>query len=178
MGLAGVVTIANPIFNQDKNGNLIAPGALIPRHFKAWEAEWYAQDAWRVTPNLVVTAGLRYSLLQPPYETDGNQAAPTISIGNLFAQRAKAQLVGTVVLSGTECRDGLRRPRSITFGLSGQANGKQPYWSWDYKNLAPRLAIAYSPHPTVAGCTASSAAPGRVRSAWDTAFTSITSAKA
>ena len=34
----------------------------------------------------------------------------------------------------------------LTFDLSGQANGKKPYWGWDYRNLAPRLAIAYSPH--------------------------------
>jgi len=142
MGVAGIVSNANPTFNQDKNGNLIAPGALIPRHFKAWEAEWYAQDAWRVTPNLVVTAGLRYSLLQPPYEANGNQAAPTISIGNLFAQRAKAQLVGQTFSPGQP-----GGPPPVQFDLSGQANGKQPYWSWDYKNLAPRLAIAYSPHP-------------------------------
>lgn len=30
--------------------------------------------------------------------------------------------------------------------LGGQANGKAPFWAWDYKDLAPRLAFAYSPH--------------------------------
>jgi hypothetical protein len=84
-------------------------------------------------PNLVITGGLRYSLLQPPYETSGNQAAPTTSIGDLFAQRGQAMLKGQGYT-----------PR-ITFDLSGQANGKKPYWNWDYKDLAPRLAIAYSP---------------------------------
>ncbi len=34
----------------------------------------------------------------------------------------------------------------LTFDLSGQANGKKPYWAWDYRNLAPRFAVAYSPH--------------------------------
>ena len=76
MGLAGIVTVANVAFNQNKNGQQFAPGELIPRHFKAWEAEWYVQDAWHVKPNLVITGGLRYSLLQPPYEVNGNQAAP------------------------------------------------------------------------------------------------------
>jgi len=146
-GLAGLVTVDNQLFNQDKNANQFAPGSLIPRHFKAWEAEWYAQDAWRVTPNLVVTAGLRYSLLQPPYETSGNQAAPSISVGDLFAQRAKAQIAGQAYSPGqnaTAALNGGLPP--ITFGLSGQANGKQPYWNWDYRNLAPRLALAYSPN--------------------------------
>jgi hypothetical protein len=147
MGLAGIVSVANPTFNQDKNGNLLAPGALVPRHFKAWEAEWYAQDAWRVTPNLVVTAGLRYSLLQPPYETAGNQAAPTISIHNLFAQRAKLQLLGQSYSPGQNASAGLPGGLPpLQFDISGQANGGKPYWSWDYKNLAPRLAVAYAPH--------------------------------
>ncbi len=147
MGLAGIVSFVNPEFNQDKNGKLFAPGALIPRHFKAWEAEWYAQDAWRVTPNLVITGGLRYSLLQPPYETTGNQAAPTISIGGLFAQRAAAQLQGQTYSPGQNAANGVPGgPPPVVFGLSGQANGKQPYWNWDYKNFAPRLAVAYSPH--------------------------------
>jgi hypothetical protein len=146
MGLAGIVTVSNAIFNQDKTGTQIAPGALISRHFKAWEAEWYAQDAWRVTPNLVLTAGLRYSLLQPPYETDGNQAAPTIDIDNLFAQRAKAQLAGQAYSPGQNAANGLAGGLDpISFGLSGQANGKKPYWDWDYRNLAPRFALAYSP---------------------------------
>src|SRR5271165_1949165 len=146
MGLAGIVTVNNAVFNQDKNGNQAAPGALIGRHFKAWEAEWYAQDAWRVRPNVVITAGLRYSLLQPPYEANGEQAAPSISIGNLFAQRGHAMLAGQAYSPGQNAANGFSGGMApLSFGLSGQANGKQPYWQWDYKNLAPRFAIAYSP---------------------------------
>jgi len=26
---------------------------------------------------------------------------------------------------------------TVTFNLSGQANGKQPYWNWDYKDICP-----------------------------------------
>ncbi|HET6176852.1 MAG TPA: carboxypeptidase-like regulatory domain-containing protein [Candidatus Sulfotelmatobacter sp.] len=146
MGLAGVVTVSNSEFNQDKTGNVIPQGELVPRHFKAWEAEWYVQDAWRAKPNLVLTFGLRYSLLQPPYEVDGNQASPTISVGNLFAQRAKAQLLGQAYSPGQNATNGVSGGIDpVTFGLSGQGNGKQPYWNWDYKNLAPRFALAYSP---------------------------------
>ncbi|HTS38398.1 MAG TPA: carboxypeptidase-like regulatory domain-containing protein [Candidatus Solibacter sp.] len=146
MGLAGVVTVSNTIFNQNKSGTLIPPGDLVPRHFKAWEAEWYMQDAWRIRTNLTLTAGVRYSLLQPPYEVDGNQAAPSIDIDNLFAQRAKAQLLGQSYSPGQNAANGLTGGLPpISFGLSGQANGKQPYWEWDYKNLAPRFALAYSP---------------------------------
>jgi hypothetical protein len=146
-GLAGLVTVENAVFNQDKAGTFIPSGAFVSRNFKSWEAEWYAQDAWRATPHLVITGGLRYSLLQPPYEMNGNQAAPTISIGNLFAQRAKAQLAGQSYSPGQGAANGTGGGLPpLSFGLSGQANGKQPYWNWDYRNLAPRLAVAYSPH--------------------------------
>jgi hypothetical protein len=32
--------------------------------------------------------------------------------------------------------------------LAGQANGKQPYRAWDYGNIAPRFAFAWSPKAT------------------------------
>lgn len=133
--LAGLVTVVNKTFNQDKNGNIFAPGDLISRNFKSWEAEWYLQDSWRVTPNLVLTAGLRYSLLQPPYEANGNQATTNIGMGQIFADRARTMESGQPY-----------QIPDIQFVLSGQANGKQPYWAWDYKNIAPRVALAYSPH--------------------------------
>jgi len=38
----------------------------------------------------------------------------------------------------------------ITFALAGPANGKPSFYNWDYKNFAPRLALAYSPRPSSA----------------------------
>ncbi len=137
--LAGLLTETDKTYNQDKTGRLFAPGELITRNFRSHEGEFYFQDSWRATPNLVLTAGLRYSLLQPPYEIHGNQVAPTVSMNSWFKQRGQAMLQGQTVNSQTP--GGL-----VQMALSGQANSKAPYWSWDYKNLAPRLAFAYSPH--------------------------------
>ena len=132
--LMGVMSQVYTVANQDKNGTPIPSGALVPRHFRNFEGEMYLQDKWNVTPNLTVTAGLRYSLLQPPYETAGNQISPTVNMHQWFTDRWKNAQSGGVV-----------QP-DLTFDLSGQANGKKPYWAWNYKNLAPRFAIAYSPH--------------------------------
>jgi hypothetical protein len=132
--MAGLLTQVNSVFNQDKHGVLATPGTLISRHFKNWEGEWYLQDAWRIRPNLTITAGLRYSLLQTPYETHGEQAAPSFSMHDWFNTRS-ADMV-----------QGISTHPEISFNLSGPANGGKPYWGWDYKNLAPRLAIAYSPN--------------------------------
>lgn len=132
--LMGLMSQVYTVSNQDKNANLIPSGALVPRHFRNFEGEMYMQDKWNVTPNLTVTAGLRYSLLQPPYETAGNQISPTVNMHQWFTSRWQQMYQGVV-----------DQP-NLSFDLSGQANGKKPYWAWDYKNLAPRFAIAYSPH--------------------------------
>ena len=53
------------------------------------EYEFYMQDAWQVRSNLTLTAGLRYSVYSPPYETNGLQVAPTVSMGEWFDTRAR-----------------------------------------------------------------------------------------
>ena len=130
----GIMSQIYSTTNQDKNANLIPSGALVPRHFRNYEGEMYLQDKWNVTPDLTLTAGVRYSLLQPPYEASGNEVSPTVNMHQWFTNRWKNALTGNVM-----------QP-DLTFDLSGQANGKKPYWAWNYKNFAPRLALAYSPH--------------------------------
>lgn len=133
VALAGIISEVSSTTNKDKNGNILPSGALVPRHFRSLESEMYIQDKWRVRPNLTVTVGVRYSLLQPPYETNGNQVAPNFSLHDWFNQRGRDQAQGIVT-----------QP-DVTFVLSGQANHGKPIWNWDYRNLAPRLAVAYSP---------------------------------
>lgn len=122
---------SNFVFN--KQGTALPQGAPVSRHFRTHELEFYGQDSWRAKPNLTLTYGLRYTLLQPPYETTGTQAAPTVSMNDFFNKRAAAMAAG-------QTYDPL-----ITYDLSGQANGRKPYWAWDYKDLAPRFAFAWSP---------------------------------
>ncbi len=132
--LTGIMSQVYSVTNQDKNANLIPNGDLVPRHFQNFEGEMYAQDKWSVTPNLTLTYGLRYSLLQPPFENAGNEVAPTVDMHEWFTTRWQQMYLGNSV-----------QP-DLTFNLSGQANGGKPYWEWNYKNFAPRFAIAYSPH--------------------------------
>ncbi len=120
-------------YNLTKTLAALPEGAFVPRHFRAHEFETYGQDSWRVTPNLVLTFGLRYTLLQPPYETTGTQTAPSVSLNDWFSRRFAAMQAGQTYAP------------TVTFNLSGQANGKQPYWNWDYKDIAPRFAFAWSP---------------------------------
>jgi len=132
--VAGLMSQVYTVTNQDKNANQIPNGALVPRHFHNFEGEMYLQDKWSVTPNLTITYGLRYSLLQPPYEADGNQVSPTVDMHQWFENRINSMYQGVV-----------NQPL-LSFGLSGQANGKKPYWAWNYNDVAPRFAVAYAPH--------------------------------
>jgi hypothetical protein len=131
--LVGIITQVNANYELNKSLSVLPEGQLVPRHFRNHEYEFYGQDQWRVSPNFTFTYGLRYTILQPPFETTGTQVAPTLGLNGWFNQRSIAASNGQVY------------DPAIGFGLSGQANGKSPYWAYDYKDLAPRLAFAYSP---------------------------------
>jgi hypothetical protein len=131
--LAGIITEVDAIYNRDKLGKALPEGSVIGRHFRAFELEWYLQDSWRLKPNLTFTYGFRYTFLQPPYEANGVQVSPTVNLHDFFTTRVKDMAQGQVFSP------------LVGFDLSGQANGKRPYWDWDYKNIAPRIALAWSP---------------------------------
>ena len=133
--LLGMITLVNANYNYQRNGQALPQGAPVARRFGQDSYEMYAQDSWKLRPNLTVTAGLRYSLFSPPWETNGLQVSPTMSLNTWFHDR------GTGMLSGV--------PSSawplINYNWSGPANHGPNYYGWDTSNLAPRLAFAYSP---------------------------------
>jgi hypothetical protein len=114
-------------------GNAQTPGTPVALNYFSKEFEYYIQDQWKVKPNLIVTFGLRHVLLQPPYETHGEQVQPTIDTHTWFLNREAKMLQGVV-----------DQP-DLSFAPAGKANGKGSYWSMQLTNIAPRLAIAWSP---------------------------------
>ena len=113
--------------------SLLADGAMITRHFKANEFEYYLQDSWRIRPNLTITAGIRHTLLQTPYETKGQQIAPTVNTHQWAENREKAAEQGTVNMP------------DLLFAPSGKYYNKPGFWAKDKLNLAPRFSAVYSP---------------------------------
>ena len=93
MGMLGMVTEDDATYNYLKNGSVLSQGAPVQRHFAFRSYAWYAQDSWKVKPNLTITYGLRYQLEPAPWETTGLQVTTTdagnpLSLGNWFNQRA------------------------------------------------------------------------------------------
>ena len=134
--IVGLIAQVNGQYNRTAKGVDIPEGTLVQKDFRSWESDFYLQDVWHVRPTLTITAGLRYTLLQPAYELSGNQVSPDQDLNQFVSNRARAQAVGQT------------SDEIITYSPSGQANGKKPYWPWDYKDFGPRFAFAYAPNPS------------------------------
>jgi hypothetical protein len=137
--LVGTVPSTTQRYNYSVSGadtgSLYSDGAYINRHFKANEFEYFLQDAWRVTPTLTVTYGVRHSILQTPYETKGQQISPTVDTHNWFVKRGTEAALGNVFEDPLE------------FMPSGKVNHRPGYWAKQKANFAPRLSVVYAPNP-------------------------------
>jgi Carboxypeptidase regulatory-like domain len=135
LNILGVVSQSTLQANYDRQGNPQATGTPVARTIGSDEYEAYLQDSWQLRPNLTITGGIRYSLYSPPYEVNGLQVAPTISMGEWFDERV------------LNMQRGIPSNRSpiITFDLAGPKNGRKGFYDWDKNNFAPRIAAAWSP---------------------------------
>jgi Carboxypeptidase regulatory-like domain len=124
---------ANFIFDIDGNP---VNGEPTIREWATEEYDWYAQDSWKVRPNVTLTLGLRYGLSRPVYETQGFQAAPTIALDEYFRRRVEASF------------NGQNYTDPIVVEKIGPANGKPGFYEWDKNNFQPRVAVSWSPNFT------------------------------
>jgi hypothetical protein len=134
--VAGIIPVATEYFNYKSSGNNLLPvahGLPMTRSYKSNEMEFYLQDSWKATRNLTITYGLRYTSLQTPYEVNGQEVAPSISLDNWFRTR------------GSDMMQGIANQPTISFAAAGHANNAPGMWAKDKRDFAPRFAIAYSP---------------------------------
>jgi len=134
--LTGSITQVNTTVFATPQGVFLPPGSPEDRHFAENLYEGYFQDSWKIKPNVTVTLGLRYGYETPPWETNGFQVAPTVDIGKWFAQRE------------IQMNQGIPSDASplLSWNLAGKANhGANSFFKPDYKDFAPRFALAYTP---------------------------------
>jgi hypothetical protein len=133
--LLGMVTLVNANYNYGRDGSALPQGAPVSRNFGEDSYEMYMQDTWKVKPTLTLTLGLRYSLFSPPWEVNGLQVSPTMSLNTWFNERATGMQQGIPSSAAP----------LISYGWAGPANGKSGFYNWDYHDLGPRIALAWSP---------------------------------
>ena len=138
--LAGLTNEQTGNFNyklsaDGTTGSQLGVGVPVNRSFRSNELEYYIQDAFRPLPNLTITAGLRHTILQTPWETNGQQVQPTINMSDWFNTRGQKAALGQSV-----------QPE-ISFAPAGQSRGGKPFYPMNWGNVAPRFALAFSPAP-------------------------------
>jgi hypothetical protein len=129
--LLGLVTSATGNYNYLVDGTLLPAGAPVKRNFANKEGELYGQDSWKIKRNLTFTFGLRYGLMPPVHEVDGQQISTDIPIGQWFDTRGGIADQGLSQLKAGR----------ITYILAGQGRPLYPY----HKNAQPRVSLAYAP---------------------------------
>jgi len=138
--LLGIVTQFDATYKYvakpDGSATVVPPGGWVTLDFVGREYELYAQDSWKIRPNLTITGGIRYSLMPPVHEANGQQTSPNVNLGNWLAQRGQLASQG---LSQSAAGN-------ISFLLSGMPGGL-PLYPY-HKNWAPRLGVAWSPSGT------------------------------
>ncbi len=135
LNILGVISQSTQRANYDRNGTPQPNGTPVARVIASDEYEFYVQDSWQIRSNLTITGGMRYGLYSPPYEANGLQVAPSISMGAWFDERVRNMAQGIPS----------NRSPIVTFDLAGPKNDRPGFYPWDKNNFAPRVAVAWTP---------------------------------
>lgn len=114
-------------FNYGIDGKPVTPGQPVVRKFATEEYDIYAQDSWKLSPNITITAGLRYGLSKPVYEQQGFMTGTNIPLGEYLRRRIENAYNG------------------INYTESLIVNKVDSLYNWDKNNFQPRVSIAWSP---------------------------------
>lgn len=134
--LLGTVPEVDNIYNYQitntTTAKLLPDGAFITRHYRSQELEYYLQDTWRPTAALTIIFGIRHTLLGTPWETSGQEIAPTIDTHTWFYKREAEALQGKIY------------EPNLNFAPTGPYYGKPGYYPMRKDDFAPRVSIAYA----------------------------------
>jgi hypothetical protein len=117
------------------SGTALPDGAFVNRNYRANEFEYFLQDTWHARSNLSVILGMRHTLLQTPYETNGQQVSPTINMDKWYKERESEALQGQVY------------EPLLSLTPSGKVNHMPGYWPRQKDNIAPRIGVVFAPDP-------------------------------
>jgi hypothetical protein len=130
--LIGRYTSYSARFTFGADGSLLPSGTPTSRTFKTNAYDFYLQDSWKLTRNLTVNVGLRYTLSTPVKEANGFGVVTDISTEQYLKNREAGAF------------NGIPYTQPLTLELAG-GNGKGYLYNWDKNNFQPRISIAYAP---------------------------------
>ena len=125
-------------FTFGADGKLLPSGTATNRSFATNAYDFYAQDSWRLTRNLTMNVGLRYTISTPVKETRGFGVVTDISTEEFLKRRIEGAFNGTPYT------------QPLTLNLAG-GNGKGYMYNWDKNDFQPRVSVAYSPGGAAGG---------------------------
>ena len=137
MMLTGSITQVNAtVFGNPSTGAILPPGTPNQRNFAERSYEGYVQDSWRLRSNVTLTMGLRYGYETPVWEANGFEVRPSVDIMQWFLQRESNMNAG-IPSSASPL---------LSWVTAGKANqGANSWYDPYYKDIGPRLSLAYSP---------------------------------
>ncbi len=137
--LTGRVTNIQGQLALDGNSNQYIYGGIANRRVHMNETGLFAQDAWRVKPNVTFNYGLRYELQLPIVPENSLYSTVTVAdacgpsgTGNSFGTLCNTFAPGT--LTGTK-----------TAGYRQYTTGTKGY-NTDWNNVAPSVGVAWLPN--------------------------------
>jgi outer membrane receptor protein involved in Fe transport len=101
--------------------------------------EWYAQDTWRIKPNLTLTLGLRHSIFLNPYDADNLLDSFLPRLFNPAQAPTFDPASGTVTVGA-----GQNRFDGLIFAGQNSPYGKYVQTN-DYDAFSPRIGLAWDP---------------------------------
>jgi len=118
-GTTGGYTGADFVLNRA--GFVSKGGVSGPVGMRSWRSAYFAQDDWKISPNLTLNIGVRYEFVQPIYEV--NNKMSTIDPAN----------PSVILLAGSAQAAAAGYSRALV----------DPY----YGSVMPRIGFAYQPTP-------------------------------
>jgi hypothetical protein len=112
-------------------GRFCLLGTPTSRSFNTDASDFYIQNSWKITRNLTVGFGLRYTISTPVKETNGFGVVTDISTEQYLKNREAGAAMGVPYT------------QPLTLVLAG-GNGKGYLYNWDKNNFQPRISVAYS----------------------------------
>jgi hypothetical protein len=117
------------------NASTLRSGSTLA-HYRRYPMDMFAQDQWKILPNLTLNIGVRYELPSAIYELD-NRAA------NLIAGQGVTLFGSNNVLDIDTTKVG---PSSIIFTQGATKMSNSGQLTVDRNNIAPVLGFAWSPY--------------------------------